>query len=96
MEKTNEKGVKEFLDVLKAIEIAGVIAIEQSKDGFQWTDLYDFFASSEFRSAWAEAVKDIDQVPAEIMDLSGGEIFDISQAGLNLTKNLYLKWMQSV
>lgn len=88
-------GTKEFMDILKVLEIAGKIAINESKDGFQLSDLLSFLTSDEFKVAFEQAIEGADQVDDEIKDLDGAEVFDLSIAGVMIAKNLYEEWKKA-
>ena len=74
-------GIKETKDVIIAVNELALVIIKHVRDGFQVTDIVavitELIGTDSFKTAIADAVSNIAQVPAEIKDIDlieGGEL----------------------
>ena len=85
-------GIKETKEVIVAANLLTCFLIERLKDGVQIEDfsaMYDkLILDDEFREMMREAYKDIEKVPAEIGDLDGMEMVELSSLQINMIPKL--------
>jgi hypothetical protein len=79
----SQVGVKETKEAIMGLIVLGAFVAERAKDGIKLDDLTaaitKFMTDVEFKNQLTAAVDGIEQVPAEIKDLSLAEIFELAQ-----------------
>ncbi len=76
------KGITETKEAIKALCVAGAFTFERLHDGL---DLGDGIAlgrkllNKEFRKTMVDGAEKIDQIPAEVKDLSGEELDELTE-----------------
>lgn len=68
--------LKELLGVL--FDIAVPIIQESKKDGFQWTDIFAFMSSEQFKNEFGPMIKDLPLLGAEFSDFTVEEGFELA------------------
>ena len=85
-------GIKETTEVIIAANLLTCFLIERLKDGVQMNDFsaaYEKLILDEgFKNAMRDAYKDIEKVPAEMGDLDGIEMVELSSLQINMIPKL--------
>lgn len=76
-------GVKELTEVLAAIVEIGLVLIQKSKDGFDFSDVVSLVGEKDVVAAITAAVEGISEVPDEIKDLDALEGVELAKTVLD-------------
>lgn len=81
-------GIKESLELLKAVELVSVAGVEIAKDGLDASDLEKAYELVKKADVIVEGVKGLDQVDDEVKDLDEQEYIQLGMAAFSLVKNV--------